>query len=119
VSLCLSVKVAASRVASEGVVNGVVLMPLTEPVSFKTVLQKGNRIQLPKLVRWKYKLEQDQVLKVSVRALNVFGWETFYARMDKSGRITIPKLTLSLLQSRARDRQSLTGVVMEVDIEPA
>jgi len=65
-------------------------MPLTRKVSFKTVLQRGNRIQLPKLVRWKYKLEQDQVLKVTVTAASVFaGWETFYARMDKSGRITI------------------------------
>ena len=94
-------------------------MPLTESVSFKTVLQKGNRIQLPKLVRWRYKLEQDQVLKVSVMALGGFGCETFYARMDKSGRITIPKLTLSLLQSRAYDRQSLTGSVVEVGLEPA
>jgi hypothetical protein len=45
-------------------------------------------------------------------------WETFYGRMDKSGRITIPKLTLSLLQSCAHD-QSLVGAVMEVSIEPA
>jgi bifunctional DNA-binding transcriptional regulator/antitoxin component of YhaV-PrlF toxin-antitoxin module len=94
-------------------------MPLTEYISFKTVLQKGNRIQLPKLVRWKYKLEQDQVLKVSVTTLNVFGWETFYARMDKSGRITIPKLTRSLLESSARDKQSLTGAVIKVNIGPA
>ena len=43
-------------------------MPLTELVNFKTRLQRGNRIQLPKLVRWKYKLEQDQVLKVALTA---------------------------------------------------
>ena len=95
-------------------------MPLTERVKFKTVLQKGNRVQLPKLVRWKYKLEPDQVLKVTVTAANIFGgWETFYARMDKSGRITIPKLTLKLLQDRTREKQSLTGAVMEVRLEPA
>jgi len=80
-------------------------MPLTQKVSFKTVLQRGNRIQLPKLVRWKYKLEQDQVLKVTVTAASVFaGWETFYARMDKSGRITIPELMLKLLQDRTREK---------------
>jgi bifunctional DNA-binding transcriptional regulator/antitoxin component of YhaV-PrlF toxin-antitoxin module len=95
-------------------------MPLTRKVSFKTVLQRGNRIQLPKLVRWKYKLEQDQVLKVTVTATSVFGgWETFYARMDKSGRITIPELMLKLLQDRTREKQSLTGAVMEVRLEPA
>ena len=33
-------------------------MPLTERVKFKTVLQKGNRVQLPKLVRWEYKLNR-------------------------------------------------------------
>jgi hypothetical protein len=95
-------------------------VPLTEKVNFKTVLQKGNRIQLPKLVRWKYKLEPDQVLKVTVTAANIFGgYETFYAQMDKSGRITITQLTLKLLQNRNRDQQSLTGAVMEVRLEPA
>lgn len=95
-------------------------MPLTEKVNFKTVLQKGNRIQLPKLVRWKYKLEPDQVLKVTITAANIFGgYETFYAQMDKSGRITITQLTLKLLQNRNRDQQSLTGAVMEVRLEPA
>jgi hypothetical protein len=95
-------------------------VPLTEKVNFKTVLQKGNRIQLPKLVRWKYKLEPDQVLKVTITAANIFGgYETFYAQMDKSGRITITQLTLKLLQNRNRDQQSLTGAVMEVRLEPA
>ena len=45
--------------------------------------------------------------------------ETFYARMDKSGRITIPKLTLKLLQDRTHEKQSLTGAVMAVTLEPA
>jgi bifunctional DNA-binding transcriptional regulator/antitoxin component of YhaV-PrlF toxin-antitoxin module len=95
-------------------------VPLTERVDFKAVLQKGNRVQLPKLVRWRFKLETNQVLKVTVTAINVFGgWETFYARMDKSGRITVPKLTLKRLKSRRRDIQSLTGAVFEVRLEPA
>lgn len=95
-------------------------MPLTETVNFKTVVQKGNRVQLPKLVRWKYKLEIDQVLKVTVTVATIFcGYETFYARMDKSGRITITELTLKLLQSRTHEKQSLTGAVMEVRLEPS
>jgi hypothetical protein len=38
--------------------------------------------------------------------------------MDTSGRITIPKLTLKLLQSKAYEKQSLTGAIMEVRLEP-
>jgi len=41
-------------------------LPLTEAVEFKTILQKGNRVQLPRLIRWKFKLETDQILKVIV-----------------------------------------------------
>jgi bifunctional DNA-binding transcriptional regulator/antitoxin component of YhaV-PrlF toxin-antitoxin module len=94
-------------------------VPLTEPVSFKTRLQRGNRVQLPKLVRWRYKLESDQVLKVTVSAVGAWGgFETFYARMDKSGRLTIPQLTLQLLRARIHGDTSLTGAVMEVRLEP-
>jgi bifunctional DNA-binding transcriptional regulator/antitoxin component of YhaV-PrlF toxin-antitoxin module len=89
-------------------------------VKFKAILQKGNRVQLPRLVRWRFQLETSQVLKVDVTAVNVFGgWETFYGRMDKSGRITIPKLALKQLQSWRSDLQTLTGATMEVQIEPA
>jgi len=96
-----------------------VRVPLTERVEFKAALQKGNRVQLPKLVRWRFKLETDQTLKVSVTAVNVFGgWETFYARMDKSGRITIPKLTLRQLGSRRPD-VNLTGAIMMLRLEPS
>lgn len=65
-------------------------------------------------------MDTEQVLKVSVHAVDVFsGWEIFYARMCRDGRITIPKLTLKLLQDRIREKQSLTGAVMEVRLEPA
>ncbi|MBN1245745.1 hypothetical protein JXA31_09160 [Candidatus Bathyarchaeota archaeon] len=93
-------------------------MPLTEEVTFKACLQKGNRVQVPKAVRWRFRLESNQVLRVMVCPVDVrMSWETFYGRMDKSGRITIPKLTLSLLQNRAR-QQTLTGAAMEVTLEP-
>lgn len=96
-----------------------VCVPLSERVDFKAILQKGNRVQLPKLVRWRFKLESNQVLKVSVTALNVFGgWETFYATMDKSGRITIPKFVLRLLGSRRQD-VVLVGAAFSVRLEPA
>ena len=81
------------------------------------MLQKGNRVQVPKVVRWQFKMDTEQVLKVSVTAINVWsGWQTFYAQMDKSGRIIIPKLTWELLRDKEK---SLTGYIMEVMVEPA
>lgn len=32
----------------------------------------GNRVQLPKLVRWRYKLESDKVLKVEVSVVGAW-----------------------------------------------
>ena len=72
-------------------------MPLTQKVTFKTMLQRGNRVQVPKLVRWQFKMEPDQVLKVGVLAHNVWtGWQHFYGKMGKDGRITVPKLQREL-----------------------
>ena len=95
-------------------------LPLTERVEFKTLLQKGNRLQIPKLVRWKYKLESTQVLKVSVAAAGKLGsWETFHGQIDKSGRITVSRLIQEQLLRRTPGMQSLTGTVVSVSIEPA
>jgi bifunctional DNA-binding transcriptional regulator/antitoxin component of YhaV-PrlF toxin-antitoxin module len=95
-------------------------VPLTEAVSFKTVLRRENRVQVPRQIRWHYKLEPTQVLKVTVDAVGSFGAiESFYATMRNDGRITIPKLTLNLLQSETYDKQSLTGKVLEVRLTPA
>ena len=92
-------------------------MPLTQKVTFKTMLQSGNRVQVPKLVRWQFKMETDQVLKVGVIAHNILSsWQFFYAKMSKDGRILIPKLPMALLRSEKPD---LTGYVMEVILEPA
>jgi hypothetical protein len=92
-------------------------VPLTQKVSFKTMLQKGNRVQVPRVVRWQFKLDTEQVLKVTVTSVNVWsGWQTFYAKMNKSGRITVPKLQRELLRGK---EQELTGYAMEVTLEPA
>jgi len=62
-------------------------------------------------------MDTEQVLKVTVNALNVYsGWQVFYGKMGRDGRITIPKLQRELLRGR---EQSLTGYVMEVILEPA
>ena len=92
-------------------------LPLTQSVTFKTMLQKQNRLQVPLLVRWKYRLESSEVLRVTVKIVGVWGnEESFLARMLKDGRIVVPKLMLALLKG---DESSVEGEVMEVTLEPA
>lgn len=96
------------------------LVPLTKAVDFRAVLQKGNRVQVPKLVRWEFKMEPSQVLKVKVRPLGAFDQkECSFCKMSGDGRITIPKLTLSLLQDRDSGGKSLVGHILEVQLEPS
>jgi len=93
-------------------------MPLTQKVTFKTLLQKGNRLQVPKLIRWQFKMETSQTLKVGVSCLGF--WrpvQFFYAKMGKDGRIYIPELVLALFQDEKK--QSLAGSVFDVTLEPA
>ena len=91
-------------------------MPLTERVSFKTRLQKGNRVQVPKYVRLHYKLETTQILEVTVSVLGA--WhppQIFLSRISKDARIVIPKLTISLLKN---DKADLEGYIIEVRLDP-
>jgi hypothetical protein len=61
-------------------------------------------------------METDQILKVGALAHNVWtGWQFFYEKMGKDGRILIPKLTMALLRSEKPD---LAGYVIEVTLEP-
>lgn len=95
-------------------------LPLTDAVSFKSALQKGNRIQVPKLIRWQFKLETTQVLKVSINVAGAMGNpESFYARMSKDGRIKLPWLTLVLLQKHTTSEKGLRTYALEVKLEPA
>ncbi len=91
--------------------------PLTEEVSFQAVLEKGNRVQIPKLILWKFKMERDEVFKVGVSIDSPFsGWQFFYAKMDKQGRILIPQVTLASLAQE--DNPNLAGRIFEVSIHP-
>ena len=92
-------------------------MPLTEKVTFTTRLQKANKVQIPKLIRWRFKMENNQALKVGVNFLELHkGWQFFFAKMRKDGRITVPKLTQQLISS---EREGLAGLVVEVMLAPA
>jgi hypothetical protein len=60
-------------------------MSLTEKVTFKTLLQKGNKLQVPELIRLQFKIETNQVLNVGVNDLNVqSGWQFFFAKWEKT-----------------------------------
>ena len=97
-------------------VLGVCLLPLTENVVFKAVLQRGNKVQVPRLLRWRYRMEPNQALMVEVRSLE-FSWcERFLGRMRRDDRLTIPLLTLKLL--RGDEEGNLEGYVLEVTLEP-
>src|SRR3990170_7236056 len=67
-------------------------MPVNETVEFLARLQKLNRIQIPVEVRWRYKLEPGELLKVLVQPVGGFSvsGEEFIARLLRDGRITIP-----------------------------
>ncbi|HKM59606.1 MAG TPA: hypothetical protein VJY36_01900 [Candidatus Bathyarchaeia archaeon] len=91
-------------------------MPLTEKINFKTKLQKGNRIQVPQLIRWEFKAETNQLLNVGVNDLETqSGWQFFYTKMLKDGRIVVPLLTIRLLQI---DESPVAGHILEVTLEP-
>ena len=92
-------------------------MPLTEKVAYTTTLQHQNKVQIPKLIRWRFKIDTDQPLKVGVNFLDMhMGLQFFYTKMRKDGRITIPKLVLDLF---AQEDRTLEGCPIEVMIEPA
>lgn len=92
-------------------------MPLTEKVTFTAILQSAKTVQIPKLVRWRFKMESGQVLKVGVNFLGLRkGWQFFYVKMHKDGRIKVPKLVLSLFED---EKTSLAGCILEVMVEPA
>ncbi|MGA2385808.1 MAG: hypothetical protein ABSG33_04660 [Candidatus Bathyarchaeia archaeon] len=94
-------------------------MPLTESATFKTKMQRHNRITVPKLLRWRYKIEPTQLLKVTLKPLSPesYSEEEFLAKMAADGRLTVPKLTMEILQKQ--EEKDLTGCIFEVTISPA
>jgi bifunctional DNA-binding transcriptional regulator/antitoxin component of YhaV-PrlF toxin-antitoxin module len=91
---------------------------LTERVCFKTVFQKGNRVQVPKLVRWRFKLDSKQMLEVTLKVVGSFkGHQSFYCRMGKDGRINVPAIQRELLKHENED--SLDHHIIDVTLEPA
>ncbi len=98
--------------------KGAFCMPLTKQETFKAKLQRYNRLAVPTLLRWRYKMEPGELLKVTVKPLDPesYGEEEFLAKTAVDGRLTVPKLTMKILE---RDgEKSLAGAIFEVTISP-
>ena len=94
-------------------------MPLTEIATFKAKLTRKNQIQIPRLLRWRYKMEHGELLKVNITPYNSESYqeEQFLAKMARDGRLTVPKLTIEVLKQR--EEKNLTGAILEVIVSPA
>ena len=94
-------------------------MPLTQRETFKTKLQRHDRLVVPQLLRWRYKMEFGELLRVRVKIYDSenFGEEVFLAKMAADGRLTVPKLTIQILEKS--EEKSLAGAIFEVTIDPA
>jgi bifunctional DNA-binding transcriptional regulator/antitoxin component of YhaV-PrlF toxin-antitoxin module len=99
--------------------KGAFYMPLTKQETFKAKLQRHNRLAVPMLLRWRYKMEPGELLKVTVKLLEPesYGEEEFLAKTSTDGRLTIPKLTMKILERQ--EEKSLAGAIFEVTIRPA
>lgn len=63
-------------------------------------------------------MEPQQVLKATVKAGGSFGnGETFYAKMNRDGRIAIPKLDLSCCRARMM-RKVLWALFLKCNLNP-
>ena len=71
--------------------------------SFHARLQRGNKVQIPVLIRWKNRLEPSEVYSVEVSKADEYKSEKFYVRLGKDGRIVIPKLAVERLEIKHRD----------------
>lgn len=63
---------------------------LKEKVSFLARLQVENRVQIPVEVRWRYKLEPGQILRLKIYPMKSLNSEEFFARLQLGGRINVP-----------------------------
>jgi hypothetical protein len=59
-------------------------------ISFLARLQAENRIQIPVEIRWRYKLEPGQILRLKIQPIGGFDSEEFYAKLQLGGRVNVP-----------------------------
>lgn len=47
-------------------------MSLRRKVNFKTTLKRRNLLQVPNVIRWEFKMEKGEALKVTVNVVGLF-----------------------------------------------
>ena len=63
-------------------------------------------------------MDSKQLLKVTVKVVGSFkGHQSFYGRMGKDGRITVPAIQRELLKHN--DQDSLEHNIVDITLEPA
>ena len=94
-------------------------MPLTGIETYKTKLQKNNRLIIPRQIRWRHKIESGELLRVTIspQQSDFFQKEEFFAKTSTDIRLTVPKLTIQIIEER--EGRKLTSQVVEVTISPA
>ena len=70
-----------------------------------------NRVQVPRLVRWRHKLEPGEILYVKVENRRSYGTQTFYVTLSKDGRFTIPDVVMEALEAEADKQPSRSNAV--------
>jgi hypothetical protein len=69
-------------------------------------------VQIPKYVRWSYKLETTQILKATIQVVNLWvASESFLTRPSKDGRISIPHLIIN-------PNKNLEGQIIRLTLQP-
>ncbi len=92
-------------------------MPLTQRVTYKTTLQKNQRLRIPKIVRSRYKLETSDTLRVTISVVGLVGVrKNFLAKMRKDGCINVPSVVLALLK---KEQPNIEKYAIEVMLQPA
>jgi hypothetical protein len=56
---------------------------------------------------------------MSVRLFNLGIEENFYTKMNKDGRITIPKINAELMKTRLPEETTLSEYAFEITLRPA
>jgi hypothetical protein len=93
-------------------------VPLTGQETFKAKLQQHNRFAVPVLLRWQYKMEPGELLRVSLKPFGSqnFNEEEFLAKTASDLRLTVPKLTMEIFERN--EQRNLSGAIFEVTICP-
>ena len=78
---------------------------------FTGVMQKHNRVTVPMLIRWKHRLEPGEILHIDVYNVKEYQGETFYVRLSRDGRFTIPPKVAKRINAKP-------GTILKVTLHP-